>query len=110
MLGYSHTPELTADIDAANKAFGLTLRFRYDNNESNLMRRSDHWPFLNNDVPAVWFLTGLHPDYHTPADDADKINYEKMTRKVKLLHAVSWGLANADGRPAIQPWGSRPRS
>lgn len=110
ILGYSRAPELTAKIAADNKPFGLTLRFRYDNNESNLLRRSDHWPFLNNDVPAVWFLTGLHPDYHTPADDADKINYEKMTRIVKLLHAVSWDLANADGRPAIEPRGSRPRS
>lgn len=110
ILGYSRSPELTAAIDADNKPFGLTLRFRYDNNESNLFRRSDHWPFLNNDVPAVWFLTGLHPDYHTPADDADKINYEKMTRIVKLLHAVSWDLANRDGRPAIEPRGTRPRS
>ncbi|MEO7359577.1 MAG: M28 family peptidase [Gemmatimonadaceae bacterium] len=110
ILGYSRSPELTADIDAANKPFGLTLRFRYDNNESNLLRRSDHWPFLNNDVPAVWFLTGLHPDYHTAADDADKINYEKMTRIVKLLHAASWSLANAEGRPAVLPRGVRPRS
>jgi hypothetical protein len=110
ILGYSRAPELTADIAAANKPYGLTLHFRYDNNESNLLRRSDHWPFLNNDVPAVWFLTGLHPDYHTPADVADKINYPKMTRIVKLLHAASWNLANADGRPAILPRGVRPRS
>lgn len=110
ILGYSRAPQLTENIAAHNKPFGLTLRFRYDNNESNLLRRSDHWPFLNNDVPAVWFLTGLHPDYHTPADDADKINYEKMTRIVKLLHAVSWDLANSDGRPAILPRGTRPRS
>ncbi|MEP6780332.1 MAG: M28 family peptidase [Gemmatimonadaceae bacterium] len=110
ILGYSRSPELTGDIDAANKPFGLTLNFRYDNNESNLMRRSDHWPFLNNDVPAVWFLTGLHPDYHTSGDVADKINYEKMTRIVKLLHSASWNLANADGRPGILPRGVRPRS
>jgi len=33
-----------------------------------------------------------------------------MTRIVKLSHAVSWNLANADGRPAILPRGVRPRS
>ena len=109
IIGSSRTPELAADILAANKPFGLTIRLRYDNNESNLLRRSDQWPFLNNHVPAVWFFTGLHPDYHRPSDTADKLNYEKMTRIVKLLHAVSWNLANADGRPAILPMGSRPR-
>jgi Zn-dependent M28 family amino/carboxypeptidase len=109
VIGTSRTPDLGKDITTANEPFGLTIRFRYDNNESNLLRRSDQWPFLNNGVPAVWFFTGLHPDYHRPGDDANKLNYEKMTRIVKLLHAVSWNLANTDGRPGIEPMGSRPR-
>ncbi len=109
IVGSSRSPDLAADINAADKPFGLTIRFRYDNNESNLLRRSDQWPFINNGVPAVWFFTGLHPDYHRPSDVADKLNYEKMTRVVKLLHAVSWNLANAKGRPTSAPMGSRPR-
>jgi hypothetical protein len=110
ILGYSRAPELAAAVEAANATTGLTLRFRYDNNESNLLRRSDQWPYLQNGVPAVWFHTGLHPDYHTPDDDADRINYGKMTRIVRLIHQVSWDVANADGRPAIEPMGPRPRS
>jgi Zn-dependent M28 family amino/carboxypeptidase len=89
---------------------GLTLRFRYDNNESNLLRRSDHWPFLQSGVPAVWFHTGLHPDYHTPDDDPERIEYEKMTRIVRLVHQTSWDVANADERPELQAMGSRPGS
>ncbi len=110
LLGYSRTPELAAMVQAANEPQGLTLRLRYDNNESNLLRRSDHWPFLQNDVPAVWFHTGLHPDYHTPDDDPERIEYEKMTRIVRLVYQTSWDLANADGRPAIEGMGVRPRS
>ena len=110
ILGYSRTPELAAAVEAANRATGLTLRFRYDNNESNLLRRSDQWPFLQNDVPALFIHTGLHPDYHTGDDVADRINYEKMTRIVRLIHQASWNLANADGRPSVEPMGSRPRS
>jgi Zn-dependent M28 family amino/carboxypeptidase len=83
---------------------------RYDNNRSNLLRRSDHWPFLQNDVPAVWFHTGLHPDYHTPNDVADRIEYEKMTRIVQLVHQTSWNLANADDRPTLEGMGPRPPS
>jgi hypothetical protein len=110
ILGYGYTPELAAAVDSANALTALALRFRYDNNESNLLRRSDHWPFLQNDVPAVWFHTGLHPDYHTPDDDPARIEYEKMTRIVRLVHQASWNLANEDRRPAFQGMGSRPRS
>ena len=116
ILGYSRTPDLAGVVAAANVVLtetgvidaALTLRSRYDNNLSGLLRRSDHWPFLQNDVPAVWFHTGLHPDYHTPYDDAESIEYEKMTRIVRLVHQTSWDLANADARPAIEGMGSRP--
>jgi hypothetical protein len=36
--------------------------------ERGLLRRSDHWPFMQKGVPAVSFLFGL--DYGTPAHDA----------------------------------------
>ncbi|MEZ4416688.1 MAG: M28 family peptidase [Gemmatimonadota bacterium] len=110
ILGYTRSPDLAAAIEAANVETQLTLRFRYDNNESNLLRRSDHWPFLQNGVPGVWFHTGLHPDYHTPLDDADRINYEKMTKIVHLVHRTSWELANSDVRLGFEGMRSRARS
>ena len=109
LLGYSRTPELAGIVEGSNR-YGLTLRMRYDNNESNLLRRSDHWPFLQNGVPAVWFHNGLHPDYHTANDTPDRVEYEKMTRIVRLVHETSWRLANLDGRPAVEGMGPRPRS
>lgn len=110
ILGYSRAPELAAVVDSANEATALTLRFRYDNNDSNLLRRSDHWPFLQNGVPAVWFHTGLHPDYHTPRDDPDRIEYEKMTRIVRLVHRTSWRVANGPVELGVAPMQSRPPS
>lgn len=108
ILGYSWTPDLAAVVASANESTGLTLRFRYDNVSSNHLRRSDHWPFLQNDVPAVWFHTGLHPDYHTPDDDPDRIEYEKLTRIVRLVHATAWRVADGDEPPSIEPMGPRP--
>ncbi len=99
LYGYSYAPEVAAAIERANAAFGLTLKTRNDNNASNLVRRSDHWPFLHRGVPAIGFHSGLHPDYHTPADRPDKINYEKMEKIVRLVHATSWALANNGARP-----------
>ena len=75
------------------------MKLRYDNNSSNLLRRSDQWPFLQNGVPALWFHTGLHPDYHTQYDRPEKVNYEKMEKIARLVHQASWVLANS-GREA----------
>jgi len=102
ILGYSRHPELSGVVERANRSavgIGLELKMRYDNNSSNLLRRSDQWPFLQVGVPAVWFHTGLHPDYHTQYDRPEKINYEKMERIARLVHQASWVLASQDGRP-----------
>lgn len=37
---------------------------------------SDHASFYASGVPVLFFSTGAHADYHTPYDDADRINYE----------------------------------
>lgn len=101
IMGYSHSADLRAEIEEANDAIGLELKFRYDNNTSNLLRRSDHWPFLEVGVPATFFHTGLHPDYHRFGDTADRINYPKMEKIARLVYLTSWKLANDDGRPAL---------
>ena len=82
-------------------ASASTLRLRYDNNASQLMRRSDHWPFLNRGVPGVWIHSGLHPDYHTANDDADRINYPKMEKITRLVYQAAWDLASSSARPAL---------
>ena len=68
LLGYSRSPDLPRVVEHANGLTGLQLRFRYDDNASDLLRRSDQWPFLYLGVPAMFVHTGLHPDYHTERD------------------------------------------
>ena len=99
MMGFARAPELAAVVDRANQQVGLEIKKRYDNNSSNLVRRSDQWPFLQRGVPALGFMTGLHPDYHTVYDRPEKINYAKMEKIARLIHQASWDLANAEARP-----------
>jgi Zn-dependent M28 family amino/carboxypeptidase len=103
IIGTVRSPDLRAALEAANKAVGLELKFRYDNNISNLMRRSDHWPFIQKGVPGVWVHTGLHPDYHTIYDRPEKINYPKMVKIARMVYQASWDLANAAARPKLLP-------
>ena len=99
MMGFARAPDVAAIVDKANTGIGLDVKKRYDNNTSNLVRRSDQWPFLQRGVPALGFMTGLHPDYHTQYDRPEKINYAKMEKIARLIHQASWDLANSDNRP-----------
>jgi Zn-dependent M28 family amino/carboxypeptidase len=99
LMAFSKVPDITTIVEKANGGIGLELKKRYDNNGSNLVRRSDQWPFLQRGVPAMGFITGLHPDYHTQYDRPEKINYVKMEKIARLVHQVSWDIANADARP-----------
>ncbi|MDA1092858.1 MAG: M28 family peptidase [Acidobacteria bacterium] len=101
ILGYSRSPDLKRAAQQANDVTGLQLRFRYDDNASNLLRRSDQWPFLHEGVPALFIHTGLHPDYHTERDRPETLNYQKMARVVQLVHALSWNLAQSQSRPTF---------
>ena len=103
LMAFSKVPDITAAVEKANGGIGLELKKRYDNNSSNLLRRSDQWPFLQRGVPAMGFITGLHPDYHTQYDRPEKINYVKMEKIARLVHQVSWDIANADGCPKAPP-------
>lgn len=95
LMGFTRAPALAVIVDRANTLVGLDVKKRYDNNQSNLVRRSDQWPFLQRGVPALGFMTGLHPDYHTVYDRPEKINYAKMERIARLVHQASWDLAEA---------------
>jgi hypothetical protein len=59
----------------------------------SLISRSDQWSFIRNGVPALFFTSGLHTDYHTPLDEADRLDYEKTERVTRLLFLLALELA-----------------
>jgi hypothetical protein len=104
LLGYSYSPELAAIVREENAAIGLTIKETLDVNPQNLIKRSDQWTFLQRRIPAVFFTTGLHPDYHTPQDDVGRINFEKLVKIARLAFRVSWRLASDQPVPAyVEP-------
>lgn len=65
--------------------------------------RSDHLPYARLNIPAVEYSTNLHPDYHTPKDEWQRIDMAKLTRMTQWMYATGWLVANAPRRPAIDP-------
>ena len=101
VLGYTRSNDLRNLVTSSNEHIGLELKFRYDDSSANLLRRSDNWPFLLNGVPALFFHTGLHPDYHQPTDTPEKINYPKLEKVVRLVFLSSWYAANNQKKPLL---------
>ena len=65
----------------SNELVGLKLNYKWDDDTVlNVLFRSDQYPFLMHDIPAMWWFTGFHPDYHQTTDTAEKINYPKMEK------------------------------
>jgi hypothetical protein len=57
---------------------------------------SDHSSFYGKDIPVLFYFTGAHLDYHTPADTWDKINYDGMVKISDLIYNVAGKIANED--------------
>ncbi|MFL5385136.1 MAG: M20/M25/M40 family metallo-hydrolase [Longimicrobiaceae bacterium] len=66
--------------------------------------RSDHFNFARKEVPAIFFFSGVHADYHRPSDEVAKIDFDKLTRIARMAFFVAWDVANAPARPT---WDSR---
>lgn len=57
---------------------------------------SDQMSFYMQKIPVIFFITGLHKDYHTPFDDADKINYPGMVDILCLAENILFALDGMD--------------
>ena len=87
--------------EAAAKTYtNLTLDYTYNNTEdpNRFYYRSDHYNFAKNNVPVIFYFNGTHADYHKPSDDIEKINFDLLAERTKLVFYTLWILANQDVR------------
>ena len=94
-------------VNAAYQANTQTAHFKIDTTWDNASHpehwyfRSDHLPYAQAGIPSIMFTTLLHPDYHTPKDEANRIDYRKLTRMTDWMYATGWIIANTAKRPAL---------
>jgi len=65
--------------------------------------RSDHANFHRKDIPVVFFHTGLHPDYHKPQDDTERLNLRGLARIGGFALDFAAEIDRLPKRPAFQP-------
>jgi hypothetical protein len=103
---HRNSPELVQMALAANTAVaGFTLDHSWDDpqHREGWYYRSDHLPYARSGVPALFFTTLLHADYHTPFDNPDRIDVAKLTKMTRWMYATGRAVAEADKAPAVDP-------
>src|SRR5438477_4496363 len=95
LIGALYSPDYNRTVTAENSRVGLTLDDRFDHESAlNVFFRSDQFPFVLKNVPAFWWFTGFHPDYHHITDTAEKINYLKIAKILRLAYLSGFAFAD----------------
>jgi hypothetical protein len=93
--------ELHELSEAVNKKYmNINLDYKYndENDPNRFYYRSDHYNFAKNNVPIIFYFNGTHADYHQPTDTPDKINYELLENRARLVFHTAWEVANKETR------------
>jgi hypothetical protein len=102
IIGTPYSPAYRTAVEKNNREVGLNLSYKWDEDTVlSVLFRSDQYPFLMQDIPSIWWFTGFHPDYHQVTDTAEKINYTKMEKILKLAYLTGFEFADTSQPPAF---------
>ncbi|MAU15758.1 MAG: peptidase [Muricauda sp.] len=90
--------------EEVNKKY-TNIEFDYTYNDENdpnrFYYRSDHYNFAKNNIPIIFYFNGTHADYHRPSDTPDKINYDLLENRTRLIFHTAWEIANRPNRLVV---------
>ncbi len=97
--------KLSTELHAINEKMNQTythldLDYTYNDpsDPNRFYYRSDHYNFAKHDIPIIFYFNGVHADYHQPTDTIEKISFDMMAQRAKLVFYTAWQLANQDKR------------
>jgi len=96
--------ELHELSEAVNEKYiNLYLDYKYNalDDPNRFYYRSDHYNFAKFDIPVIFYFNGVHEDYHQETDTPEKINYDLLEIRAKLIFHTAWEIANRDERPFV---------
>lgn len=90
--------------EEVNKKYvNLDLDYTYndEHDPNQFYYRSDHYNFAKHNVPIIFYFNGTHEDYHRPGDTPDKIRYDLLEKRARLVFYTAWELVNRDKRIVV---------
>ena len=99
----NQSSDLQAIADKVEKRNNLNFDYSLSgpNHPLRLFSRSDHYNFVRQDIPVLFFSTGLHTDYHTPRDVIELLDFNKMEAITRAMYEIGFEVANRKTRVVV---------
>ncbi|MEM7485174.1 MAG: M28 family peptidase [Bacteroidota bacterium] len=93
--------DLSEAINQKYTNIELDYTYNDENDPNRFYYRSDHYNFAKNNIPIIFYFNGTHADYHRPGDTPDKINYDLLSNRTKLVFHTAWEVANRENKVMV---------
>lgn len=93
--------EISEDVNNKHTQIELDYTYNDENDPNRFYYRSDHYNFAKNNIPVIFYFNGTHADYHQPSDTPDKIEYDLLENRTKLVFYTAWEIANRENRIVV---------
>ena len=90
-IGTDINPKIASYFRTADNLFSdCYFDYSYDNSNdlSGVYHRSDQYSFYKKKIPSIMLFSGLHNDYHKFSDKVEKIDFQLLENRVKLISKV----------------------
>ena len=93
--------KLSEEVNEKHAGLELDYTYNDENDPNRFYYRSDHYNFAKNNIPIIFYFNGTHDDYHRPGDTPDKINYDLLENRTRLIFYTAWEVSNRDQRVIV---------
>jgi len=93
--------ELSESINKKYMNIDLDYKYNDENDPNRFYYRSDHYMFAQHNIPIIFYFNGTHADYHQDSDTPDKINYDLLENRTRLIFHTAWEIANRENRLVV---------
>lgn len=92
---------LSEEINKKYSNIEFDYTYNDENDPNRFYYRSDHYNFAKNNIPIIFYFNGTHDDYHKVTDTPDKIEYDLLENRTRLVFYTAWELANRPARIVV---------
>jgi hypothetical protein len=97
----SELHEVNEEANSTYTKLDLDYTFNAADDPNRFYYRSDHYNFARKGVPAIFYFSGVHEDYHKPTDTIEKIRFDLLEKRALLTYYTAWILANREERIVV---------
>ena len=97
----SELHEINETVNSKFTHLELDYTYNAKDDPNQFYYRSDHYNFAKRGIPAIFYFSGVHEDYHRPSDTVDKIMFDKAANIARLAFHTGWELANRENRIVV---------